>query len=106
MLTVSFARIKPDKETRLREWLAELGARREEVRRSLSQEGTRQEQMYILPTPGAPVLVYVMEADDVQRAYSVYGASTLPIDESHRAVLAEVLAEQLHLEPLYDCSRD
>ncbi len=104
MLTVSFARIKPEKELRLRAWLAELGARRDEVRKSLAQEGTRQEQMYILPAPGGSVLVYVMEADDVRRAYAAYGQSSLPIDEEHRAVLAEVLAEQLHLDPLYDCS--
>jgi 1-deoxy-D-xylulose 5-phosphate reductoisomerase len=50
------------------------------------------------------VLVYVMEAEDVKRAYAAYGASSLPIDEEHRAVLAEVLAEPLQIEPLYDCS--
>jgi hypothetical protein len=105
MLTVSFARIKPDKETRLRDWLIELGERQAEVRLSLAQEGARQEQMYILPTSDGPILVYVMEAEDVRRAYSAYGASSLPIDESHRMVLAEVLAEPLHLEPLYSCSR-
>jgi hypothetical protein len=105
MLTVSFARIKHDKESRLRQWLEELSERQEEVQRSLAQEGTRQEQMYILPTSDGPVLVYVMEAEDVQHAYSAYGASALPIDEAHRQVLAEVLAEPLHLEPLYSCTR-
>jgi hypothetical protein len=105
MLTVSFARIKPDKERRLRDWLIELGERQDEVRLSLAQEGARQEQMYILPSSDGPILVYVMEAEDVRRAYSAYGASSLPIDESHRMVLAEVLAEPLHLEPQYSCSR-
>ena len=105
MITVAFARIKPDQEPRLRGWLEELSSRQEEVQQSLAQEGTRQEQMYILPTSEGPVLVYVMEAEDVQRAYSAYGASTLQIDEENRQVLAEVLAEPLHLEPLYSCTR-
>ena len=105
MITVAFARIKPDQEPRLRGWLEELSSRHEEVQQSLAQEGTRQEQMYILPTSEGPVLVYVMEAEDVQRAYSAYGASTLKIDEENRQVLAEVLAEPLQLEPLYSCTR-
>lgn len=104
MLTVSFARVRPEKEARLRAWLSELSARKDEVRRSLTQEGTRQEQLYLLPAADGPVLVYVMEAEDVKRAYAAYGASSLPIDEEHRAVLAEVLAEPLQIEPLYDCS--
>lgn len=105
MLTVSFARIQPDQEDRLRQWLGELTERQEEAQQSLAQEGTRQEQMYILPSSEGPILVYVMEAEDVQRAYSAYGRSALPIDEEHRRVLAQVLAEPLELEPLYSCTR-
>jgi hypothetical protein len=104
MLTVSFARVKPEKEERLRTWLAELSSRKDEARKSLAQEGVRQEQAYILPTAEGPVFVYVMEAADVNRAYSAYGKSSLPIDEEHRAVLAEVLADQLAIAPQYDCA--
>ena len=50
------------------------------------------------------VLVYVMEADDVQRALAAYGASQLPIDVAHRAVLAQVLEAPLEIAPLYECS--
>lgn len=104
MLIVNFARIRPDKEVRLRTWLAELSARRDEVRASLSQEHTRQEQMYILPGADGPVLVVVMEAEDARRAYAAYATSHLPIDVAHRAVLAEALLEPLELEPLHDCT--
>lgn len=104
MLTVSFARVKPEKEQRLRDWLAELSNRKAEAANSLAQEGVRQEQAYILSTAEGPVLVYAMEAADVRKAYSAYGKSSLPIDEEHRAVLAEVLAEQLALAPLYECT--
>jgi hypothetical protein len=107
MLTLQFARIKPGKEERLRAWLAELSARKAEALQSLAQEGTRQEQCYILPGTGGEgaVLVYAMDTDDARGAISAYGRSQLAIDVEHRAVLAEVLQEPLDLEPLYDCAR-
>lgn len=104
MLTVSFARIRAGQEARLRAWLAELATRQDEARQSLAQEGTRHEQLYVMPGADGAVLVYVMEAEDVQRAYSAYGASQLPIDVAHRAVLAEVLEAPLDVAPLYECS--
>jgi hypothetical protein len=104
MLTVSFARIRAGKEDRLRRWLTELASRQDEARQSLAQEGTRHEQLYVLPGSEGSVLVYVMEAEDVQRAYSAYGASRLPIDDEHRAVLAEVLEAPLDVAPLYECA--
>lgn len=104
MITVSFARIRPGQEARLRAWLAELASRQDEARQSLAQEGTRHEQLYVLPGADGAVLVYVMEAEDVQQAYSAYGASQLPIDVEHRAVLAQVLEAPLEIAPLYECS--
>jgi hypothetical protein len=104
MLTVSFARIRAGQEGRLRDWLAELATRQEEARQSPAQEGTRHEQLYVLPDAEGSVLVYVMEAEDVQRAYSAYGASQLPIDLEHQAVLAQVLEAPLVIAPLYECS--
>lgn len=106
MIRLSFTRVKPDQEARLRAWLAELNTRQAEVRQTFAQEGTRQEQAYILPTADGPVLVYAMEADDIERARRAYGESTLPIDEQHRAVLAETLGHGLHVEPLFDCRLD
>jgi hypothetical protein len=103
MLRVSFARVKPEKEQRLRDWLAELMTRQQEVRQSFAQEGTRQEQAYILPTSDGPVLVHVMEAEDTERAFAAYRESDLAIDAEHRAVLAETLADKLLLWPQYDC---
>lgn len=104
MLTVSFARIRAGQEDRLRDWLAELATRQDEARQSLAQEGTRHEQLYVLPGAEGAVLVYVMEAEDVQRAYSAYGASQLPIDLEHQAVLVQVLEAPLVIAPLYECS--
>ena len=104
MLTVSFARIRAGQEGRLRDWLAELATRQDEARQSMAHEGTRHEQLYVLPGADGAVLVYVMEADDVQKALAAYGASQLPIDGAHRAVLAQVLEAPPEIGPLYECS--
>jgi hypothetical protein len=103
MLNVSFARIRPEKEQHLRKWLAELNSRQDEARQSMAQEGTRQEQAYILTTADGPILIYAMELADAKRAYAAFGKSKLEVDEKHRAVLAESLAESLDIDPLYEC---
>jgi hypothetical protein len=103
MLNVSFARIRPDKEQQLRKWLAELNSRQDEARQSMAQEGSRQEQAYVLSAADGPILIYAMELADAKRAYAAYGKSKLEVDEKHRAVLAECLAEALDIDPLYEC---
>jgi hypothetical protein len=103
MLNVSFARIRPEKEQYLRKWLAELNSRQEDARRSMAQEGTRQEQAYILSTADGPILMYAMELADAKLAYAAFGKSKLEVDEKHRAVLAECLVESLDIDPLYEC---
>jgi hypothetical protein len=105
MVTVTFARIRPEKEQRLREWLADLNARQPEVRASLADEGVRQEQIYILPSSDGPILVYAMDAEDVRLAFDAFDHSKLPIDEQHRAVLAEVTSGPITAEAVYDCGR-
>jgi hypothetical protein len=103
MLTVSFARIRPEKEQTLRDWLVELNSHQMEARASMAQEGTRHEQTYVLSTAEGPILVHVMESPDASHAYTAYGKSKLMIDEKHRAVLAESVVESLDLVPLYEC---
>ena len=104
MLRVAFARIKPEKEQKLRAWLAQLMTRKDEVRETFLQEGMHQEKAYILPTADGPVLVYVMDAEDFNRVNTAYESSTLSIDAEHRAMLAECLGDPIRLAPLYDCS--
>src|SRR5262245_56528358 len=104
MLRVGFARIWPDKESRLRAWLAELGSRREEVIESFQRETVRQEQVFIVAGDTGPVLVYAIDAQDLGQATAAYKESTLPIDKEHRAVLQDCLQERLNMEPLFDCA--
>ena len=106
MLRVSFARIRPEMEPKLRDWLAQLMVRRAEVLETFAGEGTSQEQAYILPTSDGPMLVYVMDTQDNERARAAYALSSHAIDLEHRAILTECLGERLRLTPLYACSTE
>ena len=65
MLRVGFARVRPEKEQRLRAWLAELSRRLDEVLESFARETTRHEQVFIVLGQDGPLLVYVIEAGDM-----------------------------------------
>jgi len=102
MLRVWISRIRPDKESRLRAWLAELGARGEEVRATFIDETVRAEQAYIIAGDTGPLLIYVIEAEDPERGAQAYATSRHKIDAEHKEVMRECLAEPLQLVPLYD----
>ena len=65
--------------------------RRAEVLESFRQEGTREEQAYLLPDGRGFVLVHITDADDSDRANAAYETSSLPIDIEHHAMLSECL---------------
>ena len=104
MLRVSIKRIRPEKEARLRAWLAELGSRADEVRATFRDETVRAEQAYIIAGATGPLLVYVMEAVSFERGSKAFAESQHRIDAEHRDVMRECLAESLGLDPLYDVS--
>ena len=105
MIHVSIRRVLPGKEQRLREWLAELGARASEVRESWDRETVRSEKAYILPGPEGPLMVYISEAEDSEQARAADASSTLQIDVEHRAVIAACLGEKLDVSALFDLVR-
>jgi len=102
MLRVWISRIRPDKESRLRAWLAELGARADEVRATFLDETVRAELAYIIAGDTGPLLIYVIEAEDPERGSQAFANSRHKIDTEHKAVMHECLAEPLQLVPLYD----
>jgi hypothetical protein len=102
MLRVWISRIRPEKESRVRAWLKELGSRADEVRETFRDETVRAEQAYIIPGESGPLLIYVIEAEDPEQGAKAYAASRHKIDAEHKAVMRECLAEPLQLEPLYD----
>jgi hypothetical protein len=103
VIKLGIRRVKPEEVERLREWMAQVGARRPEVLATFEQEGMRHEQVYLLDVPDGPILVYAMEAADHERAAKAFLESTLPIDVEHRAVMKQVLGGPVRYELLFDC---
>ena len=101
MLQVAISRVRPEKEARLRAWLAELNTRVDEVRETFRDETVRAEQAYIVQGGDGPLLLYVIEAEDFERGAKAYASSNHKIDTEHRAVMGECLAESPKIKPLY-----
>jgi hypothetical protein len=103
MMEVVFRKIRPGKVDRLRAWLRELNERRDEVRQTFEQETVRHERGYILEGKDGPILAYVMEAEDHDKAREAYRSSTLAIDRQHKEVMADCLGDPAEAELLYEC---
>ncbi|QDG53957.1 GNAT family N-acetyltransferase [Persicimonas caeni] len=106
MLQISFKRVKPGKVDKLRTWMRELKDRREEIFASFEQEGVRSEKAWLLEDDDGYVLVYAIEAEDLEQARRVYAESTLPIDLEHRAIQRDTLGKRVEPELLLDLTVD
>jgi len=102
MLKIVIRKVIPDKELKLRNWLAELNSRSDEVLATFKCEGTRGEMAYIVPGEDGPLLVYAMEAEGLEQAAKAYSSSDHGIDSEHRALMDECLGDSLGLSPSYN----
>jgi len=102
MLKIVIRKVIPDKEQKLRNWLAELNLRSDEVRATFECESTRGEMAYIVPGEDGPLLIYAMEAEGFEQAAKAYFSSDHDIDSEHRALMNECLGDSLGLSPLYN----
>lgn len=103
MIKLGIRKVKPEEIGRLREWMAQLDKRREEVRATFRQEGVTHEQVYLLDVADGPIMVYAMEAPDHQHAAKAFMESKLAIDAEHKAVLKQVLGGPVPSELLFEC---
>lgn len=103
MLRVAIRRVKPEHLDELRQWLETAnGPRRSEALATLVNEGVRHELAYLLSDGEGPLVVYVMEVEDVERAREAAERSTHTIDADHRRVMTLALGEHLDLDPVLD----
>ena len=91
-------RLEPGSLRRVREWAAELNARRDEVLATLRDEGIRIESVFL----DGESLIYYLKADDLDQAREVYARSQHAIDAYHQKFKDETFAEQTQLELLVD----
>jgi hypothetical protein len=106
MLRVSIRRVRPESADQLREWLAEVnGPRREEGLASLVDEGCTHEQTFLIEGAEGPVVIYVMEVDDIEASQEAARSSQHLIDADHKRVMDQALGDSLPCELLLDLRR-
>ncbi len=86
---LSTAWIAPGKAQRLRDWYAELHARRDEAFQTLDNEGIRQEIAFILNTEHGELLAVFIEVEDMEKANEAFFSSPFEIDRQHKEVMDE-----------------
>jgi hypothetical protein len=106
MLRVAIRRVNPGRADQLREWLAEVnGPRREEALATLVDEGCSHEQVFLIEGPEGPLVVYVMEVDDIEASEEAARSSGYQIDADHKRVMEETVGDPLPSELLLDLRR-
>jgi hypothetical protein len=106
MLRVAIRRVNPGRADELREWLAEVnGPRREEALASLVDEGCTHEQAFLIEGADGPVVVYIMEVDDVEASKEAARSSRHPIDADHKRAMDLAVGDPLPSELLLDLRR-
>jgi len=106
MLYASFYRVHPEQVQALRDWMKQLELRRAEALESYRQEGTRHELAYLIEGQAGPVLVYLAEVENPEKARAAFQRSQLPIDLEHREIMHSVVSGRAEVELLYDCLVD
>jgi hypothetical protein len=106
MVRVRFFEVKPDQLDRLRSWMAELAERAPEVRETFRQETVRHELAYLVEGSERPILVYIIEAEDLDWASRAVEEHPLPIDLEHRQVMTQVLGAAVPAECLFSMTLD
>ncbi len=105
MLNTTIARVDEADVPRLREWLASLADRRDELRESYRTQGTRAEQFFLIRTRTTPILVLISELEDVEQGTKTFLTSDLPIDLEFKSLYQEISPEEAEVELIYDSSQ-
>jgi len=113
MLNATFVRVRRSEVPRLRAWLRDLRARREELAESYRLQGTRHERFFLVDVPGGPeeargadgpLLVLLSELEDTDRGGTAFLRSRAPLDVEFKTLIQEIARDELEPELLYDSS--
>jgi hypothetical protein len=107
VIEISVRRVKPGQEAAVRSWLHTVGgSRRGEALATLIDEGVSHETAVLFETADGPVIVYALEAEDLDRVYTVAQDSKHMIDADHKRVMDAALGEPVPIEVLLDLRPD
>jgi hypothetical protein len=106
MLRVVIRHVNPGRADELREWLAEVnGPRREEALATLDDEGCAHEQVFLIQPTQGPVVIYIMQVDDIEASLEAARSSQHPVDADHKRVMQHAVGATLPSELLLDLRR-
>lgn len=78
------------------------GPRRQEGLATLLDEGCSHELALLIEGKDGPVVVYVMEVEDVETSQEAARSSRHPIDADHRRVMGATVGDSVPYEVLLD----
>jgi hypothetical protein len=102
MLDVSYIAIREDALQRVREWLASLSTRREELSRLAKAQTVSHELAHLIHGENGPVLVYVLEASDLNAARAAIREGALPLATEWQQLIAECSSGHPSHEVLFE----
>jgi hypothetical protein len=103
MLRFDIRQVNPGHSEQLRQWFKNAGgARRDEALATLKDEGCTHEQAILIEGKDGPLLIYVMEVEDVAQSREAVRSSQHAIDADHRRLLQEAVDGQASYEVLLD----
>ena len=98
-------KLKPNSLEKVREWTRTINERKDEVLATLRDEGVIVEAVFLDQNSEGDFLIYVMKAENFERAMEVFEKSVHPIDEYHQNFKSECWEEGKPLETLIDLDR-
>ena len=79
--------------------------RRQEALATLVDEGCTHEQTLLIEGSEGPVIIYVMQVDDIEASHEAARSSQHPIDSYHKRVMEQTVGDSLPSELLLDLHR-
>lgn len=102
MLEVSYVAIREDALPNVRTWLASLSRRRAELAELAKAQTISHELARLIKGENGPVLVYVVEASDLDAARAAMRKQTLPIAVEWQQLISECAAGHPSHEVLFE----
>lgn len=98
-------KVKKDFLEVIREWSRTLNSRKDEVLKTLEQEGVFIETAFLDKQGDDFYLIYFIKCTNLDNALKVFAASDAAIDSYHRKVMSDSLCQSESLELLIDFCR-
>jgi hypothetical protein len=95
-------KLKPDSIEKVREWAKTLNERKDEAIATLRDESVILETVFLDQTDEGDFLIYIMKAQNLEKAREAVRKSAREIDAYHQNFKRETWAERKQLELLVD----